>query len=106
MHEHASLNRAYRVVFNEALGAMVAVPETARSCGGAASCVTASAAFPRRRLALALALALAGPGAWALDPNTLPKGGQVAAGQPTTIDVKGATMTVNQGDNQRAIVNW
>ncbi|WP_143694865.1 ESPR-type extended signal peptide-containing protein, partial [Variovorax sp. JS1663] len=34
MHRHASLNRAYRLVFNQAQGTCVVAPETARSAGG------------------------------------------------------------------------
>ena len=107
MHDHGSLNRTYRLVFNEALGAVVAVPETARgrSRGGAggSSCAPATG-LALRRLSVALAVALSAPAGWAQDAIVLPRGGQVAAGQARIV-TGGSTLTVNQ-DSERAIINW
>lgn len=99
MHDHASLNRAYRVVFNAALGAMVAVPETVRShAGGTTRGIAASAG---------LFLALAGPGAWAqgVASNALPQDGKVAAGQVTIDSPRNNHLRIEQA-SERAIVNW
>lgn len=99
MHDHASFNRAYRVVFNAALGAMVAVPETARSHGGGAARTIAASA--------GVLLALAGPAAWsqAVAPNALPQDGKVAAGQVHIPKPTGNHLQVDQA-SERAIVNW
>ena len=107
MHDHGSFNRSYRLVFNEALGAVVAVPETARgrSRGGAGGSARAPAAgLALRRLAVALAVGLSVPGTWAQDAPALPQGGQVTAGQ-AQLTVGGSKLTVNQS-SERAIINW
>ena len=103
MHAHASLNRAYRLVWNAALGAVVAAPETARG-GTAPGIAPEGAAFPLRRLVLAMALALGTPAGWAADASALPRDGNLAAGSATW-STSGSTLTVNQA-SPRAIVNW
>lgn len=66
----------------------------------------AGVALPRRRLAVAIAAAFATQLAFAAPPapNTLPAGGQVAAGR-ASIQQSGANMAVNQTSNS-AILNW
>ncbi|WP_143694907.1 two-partner secretion domain-containing protein, partial [Variovorax sp. JS1663] len=110
-----SLNRAYRLVFNQAQGTCVVAPETARSAGGAGAGATSSPAgllqtrLKRLALAMVLGLDLCAATAWAAEPsplaaNTLPRGGQVAAGS-ASLSTSGSTMTVGQA-SQRAIINW
>jgi filamentous hemagglutinin family protein len=83
------MNHAYRPVFNAALGAWVAVPETARAKrkGG------------RARLVSAAVLS-----ALTFNAHALPAGGEVSAGAGT-VSQSGSTMTVNQ-TSQNLAINW
>jgi len=100
MNGHASINRLYRLVWNEAQGAWVAVAENARGRGKASG---------RSKLAAAL---FAGIGmasaAWgqaaAPAPTQLPSGGKVAAGS-IAISQSGSRMNVNQA-SQRGVIDW
>jgi filamentous hemagglutinin family protein len=89
MKRHASMNRIYRLVWNQALSAWIAVAEhaTGRGKGG------------RRRLAAALALALSANLAQAA-----PSGGQVTAGSGS-ISQSGTTTTINQA-SQNLSLSW
>lgn len=100
------MNRIYRIVWNEAQGAWVAVTEIAKGRGPRA----VLSARSLRRMGLA-ALAASGAAALAAPPTpaapaptTLPTGGQVVAGQ-AGISQSGATLTVQQA-SQRAAIDW
>ncbi|HEY8875918.1 MAG TPA: YDG domain-containing protein, partial [Roseateles sp.] len=102
MHEHASLNRIFRLVWSAAQGGWVAVHEHARGRGKAGRSA-------RRLNALAAAglMALgAGPGAaWAqVGADATPQGGKLVAGQASW-QQSGANLTVNQG-SKRAAIDW
>lgn len=91
-----ALNRIYRLVWNESLGAFVAVAEHARGRGKRSA-----------RVGAVLAAALLGPGlalADGLAPGALPTGGRVVGGQ-ATIGQQGSQMTVQQGSS-RAALDW
>lgn len=92
------MNRSYRTRYNEALGAWVAIPETATTRGSGTQ---------KHRLRcnlLALAGVLSLPCAFALDANSLPTGGTVFAGSGS-ISSAGSAMTINQSSNRLAI-DW
>jgi filamentous hemagglutinin family protein len=91
------MNRAYRVVFNSALGSWVAVAETVRSAGKKGGLKKLSAS-------VALALVAGVPQAYALDGSALPSAGVISAGRGS-ISSTGANMTVNQLTQSLAI-NW
>ncbi|HIV71239.1 MAG TPA: filamentous hemagglutinin N-terminal domain-containing protein [Candidatus Aquabacterium excrementipullorum] len=93
--KHASLNRTYRLVWNEARNAFVAVAEFARGKGKGGQ---------RGIRLLATGLVVTGMlgGAWASD--TLPTGGNVVAGSGS-IQQSGNTLTVQQGSN-KLIIDW
>ncbi|MCA6215646.1 filamentous hemagglutinin N-terminal domain-containing protein [Ideonella sp. B7] len=91
-----SLNHAYRLVWNEAIGAYVAVAETARARGKRASGAVLAAA--------GLALALTAPAASALDASTLPRNGHIATGT-ATLTQSGNTLNVTQS-SQKLVINW
>ena len=97
-----SLNRIYRLVWNEACGAFVAVAENA-SGRGKRSSRTAGALLSSVLLAGMAGTAMAA-GPQPPPVNALPAGGQVVAGQ-ARIDQSGARMDVTQGSAQ-AILNW
>lgn len=99
------MNKIYRVIWNEAIAAWVAVSELARANGKSS---TRSLSNPRQRrfrltlLALALSsngLAHAAPGI-----HDLPTGGNVVAGQ-ASIGQNNAVMNIEQGSN-RAAIDW
>ncbi|MEI8362322.1 MAG: filamentous hemagglutinin N-terminal domain-containing protein, partial [Betaproteobacteria bacterium] len=96
MKRHASLNRLYRLVWNQALNAWVAVAETAKGRGKPASrrrlIVTATNAAAALSLALSPALFAA------------PTGGVVAAGAGT-INQAGNTTNIDQS-SQKLVINW
>jgi len=91
MNKHASLNRIYRLVWNEALNAYVPAAETARG-RGKRSCRSLVATV----LALSATVAQAGPGG--------PAGGVVTGGNGT-ITQSGSTTTITQS-SQNLFVNW
>ncbi|WP_184301128.1 YDG domain-containing protein, partial [Roseateles oligotrophus] len=101
----ASMNHAYRLVWNEVTGTYVAVAETCKGRGKRASTGLLASVL----LAGAAHLAHAAGGALiAPDPSllssALPKGAQVAGGQ-ATVTQNGNQLTVQQ-QSQRAILNW
>ncbi|MCK9381104.1 MAG: filamentous hemagglutinin N-terminal domain-containing protein, partial [Sulfuritalea sp.] len=97
MFKHATMNRAYRLVWSELHSTWIAVAEFARTRGKRTS----------GGLAAAVLLALGANSAVAAGvplPGALPTGGQIAAGQ-AAISSSGARMDVTQSSNS-AIVNW
>jgi filamentous hemagglutinin family protein len=113
MTGRASLNHVYRTVWNQALGAMVAVAEIASSGGRAApgsrsrrDGSTTALAPPLRTMSLSILLAFA---SFAAPAQTLPSGGAAVHGgatfntsQPNRLTV---TTTNGAGSNHSAI-NW
>ncbi|HET9643581.1 MAG TPA: filamentous hemagglutinin N-terminal domain-containing protein, partial [Burkholderiaceae bacterium] len=93
-----SINRIYRLVWNERTGTFVAVPEGTRGRGKRSSGVAGAL--------LAAGLAASGL-SWAADPappNTLPQGGNVVSGQ-AALNAQGSRLDITQGSN-RAAINW
>jgi large exoprotein involved in heme utilization and adhesion len=88
MNRHASMNRTYRLIWSEALGAFVPVAETARGRGK-----SSRRALSAATLSLTAALAQANPG-----------GGQITGGSGT-ITQTGATTTIQQA-TQNLAINW
>ncbi|MBK7000930.1 MAG: filamentous hemagglutinin N-terminal domain-containing protein [Rhodoferax sp.] len=111
MSSRSSLNHIYRTVWNEALGAVVAVAETATCNRGTASCTVAGSAivggipaFAPSALVLALALA------WGITPqaHANPTGGVAIQGQ-ATMATKGNVLTVttqNGAGTNHSSINW
>ena len=94
-----TMNKVYRLIWNNRLNAWVVASELARAFGKRSS--------GRVRIGLAAALvaaALAPVCAADLASGTLPSGGTVAAGQ-AAISTSGTRMDVTQS-SQRAIINW
>ncbi len=92
------MNRTYRLIWNAASQAWVAVAETARGRGKAAGTRAGMV------LMLLAALGLDAASQTAPTPHQLPTGAQVSAGAATLSQV-GATLQVHQ-TTQRAAVNW
>ena len=92
-----SLNRAYRLVWNELTGTYVAVAEITSARGKRASGAL-------RCVATAALLALGGQAAHALDGGTLPSGASVAAGS-ATLSQSGNSLNVLQ-QSQKLVINW
>jgi len=88
MKSHASMNRIYRLVWNQVLNAWVAVAETAKGRGKGSSRKLIAAA-----LSLSTIAALAGP-----------QGGQVVSGAGA-ISQSGNTTTINQA-SQNLSLSW
>ncbi|WP_319240102.1 filamentous hemagglutinin N-terminal domain-containing protein [uncultured Propionivibrio sp.] len=99
MYRHASLNRAFRVIWNARKSSWQAVCENGKTTGKA----TTNARRIRRFTALATLVAVAGANA---APGTLelPTGGTVVAGS-AAINTSGASMNVVQ-NTQRAVIDW
>ncbi|WP_425584170.1 ESPR-type extended signal peptide-containing protein, partial [Variovorax defluvii] len=105
MHRHASINRAYRLVFNRVQGTCAVAPETARSGRAGGTVASAPLGLLHARLhwwgsAMVLGLGLCWALASAAEPvpppaAALPMGGQVTSGS-ATVNVNGSTMTVGQ----------
>ena len=95
--KRASLNHTYRLVWNDALAAFVAVAEHVRARGKRSSRVVAAVAGACTLFGLPLT-------AVALDPGALPTGGQIVAGQGS-IAQQGNTMVVQQ-NSAAMIANW
>ncbi|WP_210546922.1 filamentous hemagglutinin N-terminal domain-containing protein [Rhodoferax sp. PAMC 29310] len=94
MKSHASMNRIYRLVWNQALGVMMAVAENAKGRGKSSTGRGLVAGAMALSVGLFLApLAQAGP-----------TGGQVSAGAATITQV-GLNTTINQTSANLAI-NW
>ncbi|MBI5898860.1 MAG: filamentous hemagglutinin N-terminal domain-containing protein [Rhodocyclales bacterium] len=96
MFNHATMNRAYRLVWSNVRDTWIAVPEFARAMGKSASMVAAGALLVTGMTGHAMAQAVG--------LNALPTGGQVVSGQ-VAIAVASARMDVNQA-TRSAIVNW
>ena len=96
MKRHASMNRVYRMVWNEQAGTMVAVAENVRGRG--------------KRAARGLLMAGLLAGVWcnaahaAPPANQLPTGAQVTSGI-ASVTQSGNVMTVKQGSD-KLIANW
>ncbi|MBK7006599.1 MAG: filamentous hemagglutinin N-terminal domain-containing protein [Burkholderiales bacterium] len=114
MFGHSSLNHVYRTVWNEALGAMVAVAEYATSHGGRPRAVvrgraTAAVAVPAGALTpLALVVALVCCGA-ALPVRANPQGGVAIHGQATfdaTQPNQLRVTTQNGAGTNHSAINW
>ena len=103
MNRHATLNRFYRLVWNDRLATYVAVAETAKGRGKRAVRAGALAALFTAALGLSAPLALAGPPNPPA-PTQLPTGAQVTAGS-ASISQSAATLDINQSSN-RAVINW
>jgi filamentous hemagglutinin family protein len=88
------MNRSYRLVWNERIGAWVVASERARARGKRSGAVRAGV----------LVCLLGASTAWAVDPAALPTGGQIVSGSGS-ISQNGAAMTVNQGSD-KLIANW
>jgi filamentous hemagglutinin family protein len=88
MNRHASMNRVYRLIWNEAVGAFVPAAETARGRGKAAK---------RKLFAIAATLS-------ATMVQAGPTGGQVTAGNGN-ITQSGSTTTIQQS-SQNLALNW
>ncbi len=103
MNRHATLNRFYRLVWNDRLAAYVAVAETAKGRGKRSVCAGALAAVFMAAIGLGAPYALAAP------PNPpaatqLPTGGKVVAGQAGMVQ-NANTLNINQSTN-RAAIDW
>ncbi len=94
MKSHASMNRIYRLVWNQALGVLVAVAENAKGRGKSSS----------SRGLVAGALALTGGLFLAPFAQAGPTGGQVSAGAGTIVQ-SGVSTTINQS-SQNLAINW
>ncbi len=86
------MNHIYHSIWNEALGAWIAVSEIAKGQGKRSS--------NRRRKLLAASLLICTTSVWAL-----PTGEQLVAGQATVNTPNAGQMQINQG-SQNAILNW
>lgn len=119
MNKHGSMNRVFRLIFNEALGAWIPVAEMARARGkrsrhGAAALLAPlivalspsmpAAAGPAVPAAAASTVTGAAPPA----PTTLPTGGTVVAGSATISSASTPTSAVLDVDqtSQRAVIDW
>ncbi len=85
------MNKTYHSIWNEALGAWIAVSEIANGRGKRSS---------NRRKVLATGLLLCAPSVWAL-----PTGEQLVSGQATVSNPNAGQMQINQS-SQNAIINW
>ncbi|WP_426193946.1 YDG domain-containing protein [Massilia sp. DWR3-1-1] len=98
MSGHATINRLYRLVWSDTLGAWVAVAETTRGRGKRSGRGKLMAALFAGVAAGSLAQAAAPP------VTALPTGGQVVAGT-VAIGQQDATMTVTQA-SARGAIDW
>jgi filamentous hemagglutinin family protein len=98
MNTHASMNRIYRLVWNDALGAFVPASELSSARGKRSSrCVRAG-------LCAALALIALDAAAAEPAPNALPTGGEVVRGAATLSESAGR-LDIAQSTN-RAVIDW
>ena len=102
MNGHATINRLYRLVWSDTLGAWVAVAENTRGRGKRSGRGKLLAALFAGVAGASLAQAGAPPAPPAV--NQLPVGGQVVGGV-VDIGQQGATMTVTQA-SQRGAIDW
>jgi len=106
MNKHASMNRIFRLVWNDSLNAYVPAAETARGRGKSSKRKLIAAA-----LSLSAGIAQAGPASstgptapTALTGPAAPTGGQVTSGSGS-ITQSGSTMTIHQA-SQNLALNW
>ena len=114
MSGHASLNHIYRTVWNQALGAMVAVAEITSS-GGCCKGVSGTSTSRRPRLLLFTSrfavLSLGVAMAWGLNPSVAlanPSGGVAIVGQAGMVN-QGNKLTVttqNGAGTNYSAINW
>src|ERR1700761_4458887 len=106
MSSHASMNRIFRLVWNEVLGVWVAVAENARGRGKRSVRATALLAPLLAALGLSMQAHAGSPGPIPA-PTQLPTGGAVAAGSANIQAGAngGAVLDVDQ-TSQRAVINW
>ena len=99
------MNKVYRLIWNETVGAWVAVAEIARARGKPSRGGAARKRL-RRLMLTPLALAVAGIGLVHAAPGAteLPAGGKIVAGQ-ARISQGNATMDINQTSG-RAAIDW
>ncbi|MDT7838191.1 YDG domain-containing protein [Aquabacterium sp. OR-4] len=105
MHDHASINRSFRLVWSAVRRCWVAVHERARGHGrgGAARRRSASASRPQLFAMTLLGAALAAAHA-APQPDALPSGATLVAGQASW-QQQGSTLQITQG-SARAAIDW
>ncbi|MGK5028545.1 YDG domain-containing protein [Janthinobacterium sp. MDT1-19] len=96
---HASMNRIYRLIWSEILGAWVAVAENARGKGKRSGRTLLAPAFAALGLGASMG-AFAAPPA----PTALPAGATVVGGQ-VVITRNGAAMNIQQS-TARAAIDW
>ena len=96
---HASMNRIYRLIWSEILGAWVAVAENARGKGKRSGRTLLAPACAALGLGASMA-AFAAPPA----PTTLPAGAKVVGGQ-VVITQNGAAMNIQQS-TARGAIDW
>ena len=116
MNKHASMNRTYRLVWNESLGSWVPAAENAhgrkkrsRRTGTVLAPLLVSLGLGLSAHALAGGVTAAVPPIPAPPaPTTLPTGGKVVAGSGTISSSSTASSAVLNVDQttQRAVVNW
>ena len=94
MFDHASMNRAYRLVWSDRHNAYVVAAETARGRGQRAV----------RGVAALLLATSVGVNAQTVAPTQLPTGGRVAAGQANIVQAP-ARLDIHQSSN-RAVIDW
>ena len=112
MNRHASINRLFRLVRNEALGTWVPVAETRRARGkrGGRSAALLATSLAALSLAFGAPANAGGPATGlAPSPTQLPTGGIVVAGAatitPGTAPPDSAVLNIDQS-TQRAILEW
>jgi filamentous hemagglutinin family protein len=118
MNKHGSINRIFRLIFNEALGAWIPVAETARGRGKRSRRAATLLAPLIAALSPSIPAVAAGPAVPASagsavagtppTPTTLPTGGTVVAGSATLSSSStpaSAVLTVDQ-TSQRAVIDW
>lgn len=98
MNKHGSMNRVYRLIWNEALGAFVPASELSRARGKRSSRVL--------RSTVCAALALVACEAVAADPapNALPSGGQVIQGA-AALNESAGQLDITQSTD-RVVIDW
>ncbi|MEY8875028.1 MAG: YDG domain-containing protein, partial [Leptothrix sp. (in: b-proteobacteria)] len=106
MSSHASMNRIFRLVFNDVTGVWMAVAETARGRGKRSVRLAPALAALLATLGLS-PLAQAGAPQAPPAATQLPTGGKVTAGtaQINPVGVGGAVLNVDQS-SQRAVIDW
>ena len=100
MNGHATINRIYRLVWSDFLGAWMAVAENAKGRGKSSVGSTARLVALCAAIGIGMPPAIAGPPA----PTQLPTGGQVVAGS-ASISQSAATLNISQSSN-RAAIDW